>query len=79
MKAEDLNRRYKITGTPTVVVNGKYVTDVSMAGSEDKLFEVINALVAREKPRAESAPPQTRSKQKPPRATGAAFFMGARM
>jgi len=51
MKAEDLNRRYKITGTPTVVVNGKYVTDVSMAGSEDKLFQVINALVAKEKPK----------------------------
>jgi hypothetical protein len=33
-----------------VIVNGKYVTDVSMAGSEDKLFEVINALVARETP-----------------------------
>jgi thiol:disulfide interchange protein DsbA len=50
MKAEDLNRRYKITGTPTVVVNGKYVTDVGMAGSEEKLFQVINALVAKEKP-----------------------------
>jgi thiol:disulfide interchange protein DsbA len=50
MKAEDLNRRYKITGTPTIVVNGKYVTDVGMAGSEDKLFEVINALVAKESP-----------------------------
>ena len=50
MKAEDLNRRYKITGTPTVIVNGKYVTDVGMAGSEDRLFEVINALVAKEKP-----------------------------
>ena len=50
MKAEDLNRRYKISGTPTVIVNGKYVTDISMAGSEDKLFEVINALVARETP-----------------------------
>jgi len=49
MKAEDLNRRYKISGTPTVIVNGKYVTDVGMAGSEDRLFEVINALVAREK------------------------------
>jgi thiol:disulfide interchange protein DsbA len=49
MKAEDLNRRYKITGTPTVIVNGKYVTDVGMAGSEDQLFEVINALVAKEK------------------------------
>jgi thiol:disulfide interchange protein DsbA len=48
LKAEDLNRRYKIAGTPTVIVNGKYVTDVGMAGSEDKLFEVINALVARE-------------------------------
>ena len=49
MKAEDLNRRYKISGTPTVIVNGKYVTDVGMAGSEDRLFEVINALVAKEK------------------------------
>ena len=47
-KAEDLNRRYKITGTPTMVVNGKYVTDVTMAGSEEKLFEVVNALVAKE-------------------------------
>jgi thiol:disulfide interchange protein DsbA len=49
MRAEDLNRRYKITGTPTIVVNGKYVTDVAMAGGEDKLFEVINALAAKEK------------------------------
>ena len=51
MKAEDLNRRYKITSTPTVIVNGKYVTDVGMAGSEEKLFQVVNALVAMEKPR----------------------------
>ena len=50
MKAEDLNRRYRITGTPTVVVNGKYVTDVGMAGGEAELFQVINALVAKEKP-----------------------------
>jgi len=49
-RAADLNKRYRITSTPTVVVNGKYVTDASMAGSEDKLFEVINALVARETP-----------------------------
>lgn len=45
-RAEDLNRRYKITGTPTVIVNGKYVTDVGMAGSEEKLFQVIGALLA---------------------------------
>jgi thiol:disulfide interchange protein DsbA len=50
-RADDLNRRYKITGTPTVIVNGKYWTDVGMAGSEDKLFEVINALAAKDKPK----------------------------
>lgn len=49
-RAIDLNKRYRITSTPTVVVNGKYVTDAGMAGSEDKLFQVINALAAREKP-----------------------------
>jgi thiol:disulfide interchange protein DsbA len=49
-RAVDLNKRYRITSTPTVVVNGKYVTDASMAGGEDKLFEVITALAAKEKP-----------------------------
>jgi thiol:disulfide interchange protein DsbA len=49
-RAADLNKRYRITSTPTVIVNGKYVTDASMAGGEDRLFEVINALAAKEKP-----------------------------
>jgi thiol:disulfide interchange protein DsbA len=60
-RAEDLNRRYKITGTPTFVVAGKYVTEVSMAATlvgsapgaasdpEDALFQVVNALAAKEK------------------------------
>jgi thiol:disulfide interchange protein DsbA len=50
-RADDLNRRYRITGTPTVIVNGKYMTDVGMAGSEENLFEVVNALAAKEKPK----------------------------
>ena len=50
-RADDLNRRYHITGTPTVIVNGKYITDVGMAGSEEKLFEVINALAAKDRPK----------------------------
>ena len=49
-RAVDLNKRYRITSTPTVVVNGKYVTDASMAGGEEQLFQVINQLAAREKP-----------------------------
>ena len=48
-QAEDLNRRYKITGTPTFVVGGKYVTDVRSAGSEDALFDVLGALAAKDK------------------------------
>lgn len=51
-RAVDLNKRYRITSTPTVVVNGKYVTDASMAGGEEQLFQVINQLAAREKPGA---------------------------
>jgi len=49
-RAADLNKRYRIASTPTVVINGKYVTDVGMAGGEEKLFELINTLAAREKP-----------------------------
>ena len=49
-RAADLNKRYRISSTPTVIVNGRYVTDVSMAGGEEQLFELINTLAAREKP-----------------------------
>jgi hypothetical protein len=33
-------------------VNGKYVTDVRMAGSEENLFKVLNQLASSEKPEA---------------------------
>jgi len=49
-RALDLNRRYRITSTPTFIVNGKYVTDVGMAGSEARLFELIAFLAAQDKP-----------------------------
>lgn len=46
--AEDLGRRYGITGVPAVVVNGKYRSGGAEAGSYPKLLEVIDELVARE-------------------------------
>jgi len=49
-RAADLNKRYRITSTPTVVVNGRYVTDVGMAGSETALFDLVNDLASRETP-----------------------------
>jgi thiol:disulfide interchange protein DsbA len=47
-RADFLNRRYRIESVPTVVVNGKYRTDVGMAGSEQQLFTLIGELSASE-------------------------------
>jgi len=44
----DRTRRYGITGVPTVIVNGKYRTSATMAGSYDDVIKVINYLVEQE-------------------------------
>lgn len=38
---------YGITGVPTFVVDGKYSTSVGMTGSEARLFEVLDQLIAK--------------------------------
>lgn len=50
-RAEEIMRRYRIESVPNVIINGKYETDVGMAGSPVKLVELINDLVATEKSR----------------------------
>jgi thiol:disulfide interchange protein DsbA len=47
-RADFLNRRYRIQSVPTVVVNGKYSTDVGAAGGEAQLFSLIDELAAHE-------------------------------
>jgi len=47
-KAEQLTRRYKVTGVPSMVVNGKYTADVGTAGGEAQLLALINDLAASE-------------------------------
>jgi protein dithiol oxidoreductase (disulfide-forming) len=47
--AEEQTRRYKVEGVPLVIINGKYETDVGMAGSHEKLIQLINDLAASEK------------------------------
>ena len=47
-QSDNLVRRYRITGVPAVVVNGKYVTGADMAGGATQLFEVVNFLVEKE-------------------------------
>jgi len=50
-RAEDITRRYKVEGVPVLFVNGKYQTDVSMAGGPQQLVALINDLAAAEKRR----------------------------
>lgn len=50
-KADELVRRYHVDGVPLLVVNGKYVTDVNMAGSPDKVMKIVDDLATSEKPR----------------------------
>jgi protein dithiol oxidoreductase (disulfide-forming) len=47
-RAEELTNRYRVEGVPFVVVNGKYTTDVSHAGGEARLIELIGDLSAAE-------------------------------
>jgi len=47
-RAEQLTQRYHVEGVPFFVVNGKYSTDISKAGGEGKLIDLVNWLAAAE-------------------------------
>ncbi len=44
-----MGQRYKITGVPAVIVNGKYMTSASQAGSFENILKTIDELVAKER------------------------------
>jgi protein dithiol oxidoreductase (disulfide-forming) len=50
-RAEDLTKKYNVANVPTMIVNGKYSTSLSEAGSPEQLLSLINDLAASEKPR----------------------------
>jgi len=39
---------YGITGVPTIIVNGKYKVTGKLAGSYEKMIEIVNQLIAQE-------------------------------
>ena len=47
-RADELVRRYRVASVPTIVVNGKYTTDVGLAGGNEQLFALIGELAASE-------------------------------
>jgi len=47
--AKLMTRRYALTGVPTIIVNGKYSTGASLAGSNENIFKVVDYLVSQER------------------------------
>jgi len=47
-RSQKLVRSYRVGSVPTIVVNGKYIVDSALAGSPDKIFEVVNYLIDKE-------------------------------
>ena len=43
--ASVMSRKYGISGVPSIIIDGRYRTSVSLAGSYEELLEVINYLV----------------------------------
>jgi thiol:disulfide interchange protein DsbA len=54
-QAQELNRLYGVDSTPTVTVNGRFVTGPTMAGSYAAIFDVVDALVESERAAPSSA------------------------
>lgn len=48
-EAETLVRRYRVDATPSIVVNGKYLTTGPMAGSYERWLAIVDALVESER------------------------------
>ena len=46
--AYDYQRNCRITGVPSIIVNGKYVTSPSLAGSPENVLKVIDYLINKE-------------------------------
>lgn len=47
--AQIMGDRFRVNSVPLVVINGRYYTDVAMAGGQAQLLVLINELAAREK------------------------------
>jgi thiol:disulfide interchange protein DsbA len=55
-QARKLTKQLQLSGVPTIVINGKYKTSASLAGGTDKMFAVMDELVA-EEAKSQSAKP----------------------
>lgn len=47
-QATTMATRYGVTGVPAIIINGKYKTTGPLAGSHEKMIEVMNRLIQQE-------------------------------
>jgi thiol:disulfide interchange protein DsbA len=47
-QAPTMASRYGITGVPAIIINGKYKTNGALAGSHEKMIEIMNSLIKQE-------------------------------
>ena len=47
-QADDMLARYRVSATPTMIINGRYRLDVPSAGGPEELVELVKWLVAKE-------------------------------
>ena len=47
-RAQEITQRFKVDHVPFFIINGKYTTDVTMAGGEEQLMQLISDLAASE-------------------------------
>ncbi|BBL73556.1 thiol:disulfide interchange protein DsbA/DsbL [Methylomagnum ishizawai] len=62
-QAEGMAARYGVTGTPSIVVNGKYLVGPAKAKSFARMIEITNALIKKE---TEAKPPVAEAHGAPP-------------
>ena len=48
-QADQKVRTWGISGVPAIIVNGKYMVNASSAGGEEKIFDVVNYLIEKER------------------------------
>lgn len=56
-RSKQMTQRYGITGVPALIINGKYRTSVSDAGDQEKMLELTDKLIAKERVTAAPAAP----------------------
>lgn len=47
-KAKINSTKYEVNGVPAIIVNGKYMINLTIANSAERLFEIVNYLVRKE-------------------------------